>query len=190
MSKYNKNGFTLVEMILVTAIIGILAGITLNVINIRRVQERARDSRRVADLKRIQTALELYFSDNRSYPSSSNVWMFVQSIHLGAMGDVVGLDQTLMNGYMAEVPRDPRHEEEMPTGVTCTGINYYAYRYISDGDVSVGAGSYVLAVTMETTDKAAESLCSEIPNCTDTDSDIECGTNISSDYCYCVQNPL
>lgn len=67
MKNTKKKAFTLIELLVVIAIIGILA--TLAVVSLQSARARARDSKRVADVKQMQTALELYFNDNNSYPS-------------------------------------------------------------------------------------------------------------------------
>ncbi len=67
MKKTNK-GFTLIELLVVIAIIGLLA--TLSVVALNNARERARDSRRVSDIKQMQTALELYFNANDKYPTA------------------------------------------------------------------------------------------------------------------------
>lgn len=65
-----SNGFTLLELLTVIAIIGIL--ITVATASYSFAQKKARDSRRQGDLKAIQNALELYYSENSSsYPTSS-----------------------------------------------------------------------------------------------------------------------
>ena len=46
-------------------IIGLLA--TLAIVSLRGAQRKARDTKRVADAKQLQTAVELYYSENR-YP--------------------------------------------------------------------------------------------------------------------------
>lgn len=71
-----KPGFTLIEMLVVVSIIGILAGIALMGIN--RARARARDNRRIADLKTIQIALELYFQsqgDDGTYPYPADIYL-------------------------------------------------------------------------------------------------------------------
>lgn len=67
MKKRNK-GFTLIELLIVIAIIGILSSIVIASLNSAR--KKARDSRRVADIKQIQLALEMYFDANTSYPTT------------------------------------------------------------------------------------------------------------------------
>lgn len=68
--KKNKKGFTLIELLVVIAIIGLLA--TLSVIALNTARMKARDARRVSDVKQIQTALEMYFDSNAAYPSKAD----------------------------------------------------------------------------------------------------------------------
>lgn len=61
----SQNGFTLIELLVVIAIIGILSSVVLASLNSARV--KARDARRVADLKQIQVAEELFYDANGFY---------------------------------------------------------------------------------------------------------------------------
>ena len=63
----NKKGFTLIELLIVIAIIALLA--TLAIISLTTAQRKARDTKRLADVKSIQSSVELYYSDNSSYPT-------------------------------------------------------------------------------------------------------------------------
>jgi prepilin-type N-terminal cleavage/methylation domain-containing protein len=65
----NKRGFTLIELLVVIAIIGLLS--TLSVVALNNARSRARDARRVADVKQIQTALELYYNAVNQYPTDA-----------------------------------------------------------------------------------------------------------------------
>ncbi len=63
----NKKGFTLIELLVVIAIIGLLS--TLAVVALSSARTKARDAKRTADMKQVQTAMELYYNTNSAYPS-------------------------------------------------------------------------------------------------------------------------
>lgn len=64
----NTFGFTLVELMVVIAIIGILA--TLILVTLDNTKSTARNTRRLADIKELQLALKLYYNDNGFYPTA------------------------------------------------------------------------------------------------------------------------
>ncbi|MDD4412701.1 MAG: prepilin-type N-terminal cleavage/methylation domain-containing protein [Patescibacteria group bacterium] len=64
----NNKGFTLIELLVVIVIIGILA--TLATVALSSARGKARDARRVSDVKQIMTALEMYYNDAQGYPAS------------------------------------------------------------------------------------------------------------------------
>jgi len=92
-SKQQK-GFTLIELLVVVAIIGLLASIILASLNTAR--QKGRDARRIADMKEIQTALELYYSDHNAYPTAAT-----QATAATALTALVS------GGYMSVVSDDP-----------------------------------------------------------------------------------
>ncbi|RJQ37534.1 type II secretion system protein [Candidatus Parcubacteria bacterium] len=68
-AKRTEKGFTLIELLVVIAIIGILASIVLASLNTAR--QKSRDARRIADVKQIQLALELFADGNsQEYPDT------------------------------------------------------------------------------------------------------------------------
>lgn len=66
--KKTTKGFTLIELLVVIAIIGILSSVVLASLNTARL--KSRDTRRLADIKQIQLALQLYFDANGAYPAT------------------------------------------------------------------------------------------------------------------------
>lgn len=62
-----KKGFTLIELLVIMAIIGLLFSIILAYLNNART--KARDARRLADLKEFTLALSVFFDDNQRYPT-------------------------------------------------------------------------------------------------------------------------
>jgi prepilin-type N-terminal cleavage/methylation domain-containing protein len=102
MNKKRKKGFTLIELLVVIAIIGLLA--TLSVVALNNARERARDSRRVSDIRQIQTALEMYYNENPTvgYPASTTA--------------------LVSSGFMNPIPTAPT-----PADGGCAANNTYVY---------------------------------------------------------------
>src|SRR5581483_4183652 len=65
-SMNNQRGFTLLEMMVVVAIIAILAAILIP--NFTHARAQAATSACMSNMKTIATAMELYYTDNQAYP--------------------------------------------------------------------------------------------------------------------------
>jgi prepilin-type N-terminal cleavage/methylation domain-containing protein len=100
----NSKGFTLIELLVVIAIIGLLS--TLAVVALNSARAKSRDSKRISDIKQVQTALELYYADQNGYPAANtavtlggaNSDVLSEDGFSGAAGDTV---------YMGQVPDAP-----------------------------------------------------------------------------------
>ena len=74
---FYDRGFTLIELLVVISIIIILASVVLNTISTSRA--KARDTKRISDLKQIRIALELYRQDHGDYPVTTNPDYFLDN---------------------------------------------------------------------------------------------------------------
>jgi prepilin-type N-terminal cleavage/methylation domain-containing protein len=107
--------FTLIELLIVVAIIAILAAIA--VPNLLEAQTRSKVSRAQSDLRTIATALEAYFTDNNRYPPSTLVPRFARLIPL-----------TTPIAYMASIPLDVfQGKDEAPGPPWMRRKGNYAY---------------------------------------------------------------
>ncbi|MEI7451622.1 MAG: choice-of-anchor tandem repeat GloVer-containing protein [Candidatus Falkowbacteria bacterium] len=136
MHRKNKNlGFTLIELLVVIAIIGILA--TIAVVALQNARAKARDARRVADVKQMQTALELFFNDKQRYPSSDEF----------SVGSIFSTSTQGTTTYMSIVPTPPTPAD----GICASVVNKsYVYSPSSDGNsytISYCLGGNISAVT-------------------------------------------
>ena len=89
-----SKGFTLIELLVVIAIIGILASIVLASLDSAR--KKGRDARRIADVKQLQLALELYYDACNAFPTA-----LTAGVTGSACSGLVG------PGYISTIPNDP-----------------------------------------------------------------------------------
>lgn len=66
-----NKGFTLVELMIVIAVLSVLLGMVLIAIDPQKVIEDTKDSRARAEMNQLKTALQLYFNDNNAYPEGT-----------------------------------------------------------------------------------------------------------------------
>lgn len=132
-AKRGEKGFTLIELLVVIAIIGILATIVL--VSLNTARQKARDTRRISDLRQVALALEMYYDDNGGYPADV----------IANDDDWAVLDTELEASpiYMTSVPTDP------------TNSGSYVYKYHPNGTTANGATDYVLGATLENTSHSA-----------------------------------
>lgn len=132
--KSNK-GFTLIELLVVIAIIGILAGIVL--VSLGGARTSARDAKRQADIRSINTAMVLCYDD----PNCGAAQAYIQS---AAAPAAIGTHLPIM-------PKDPGPgnpvygwRDNTATG-TNTNQSYCAYATLERASPTAGNKIYFVA---------------------------------------------
>jgi prepilin-type N-terminal cleavage/methylation domain-containing protein len=120
-----SDGFTLVEILIAVAIIGLL--LVLLLVNWKKQIDRGRDMQRKADLHKIQKAFEEYYNDFNCYPSLT---ILNNCGSTGKPGDTpAGLSP-----YLPSIPCDP--------------ITKVPYKYVPLDETNLCAG-YRILTTLE-----------------------------------------
>ncbi len=140
-SKPTSRGFSLIELLIVVAIISIL--VTLGASSWTSAQKKGRDTQRISDLRSIASELEKYYSDGNAYPNNSSGG----SSFACADGTAVNWSSAAANftckastsptastiSYMKSVPTDP------------TGAAEYCYK----SSAASNSQSYTLYTKLE-----------------------------------------
>jgi prepilin-type N-terminal cleavage/methylation domain-containing protein len=115
-----RHAFTLVELLVVIAIIGLLS--TIAIVSLTSARSKARDTKRLADIHQITTAMQLYRQDNGNYPDPGALGCTGGSTAYYCLGHGDGgscwpgipyhgctaLDNA-MSPYIAKIPDDPEN---------------------------------------------------------------------------------
>ena len=119
----NQDGFTLIELMVVILIIGLLA--TIVVQNLRSATDKAKRVKAQADISQIKSALDRYYLDAGSYPTSD------QGLPALMAAPTSGNDPKDWGGpYIERMPLDPWGR---PYFYQSDGNEYLLKSYGADG---------------------------------------------------------
>lgn len=146
LSKKDRHGFTIVELLIVIVVIAILAAIS--VVAYTGIQQRGRDSQRESDVAVITKALEMYYIDNGRYPAGSGSTTINSGWSTTADASWANLATHLVPKYISSLPGDP----VSASGASPLSAGNYNYAYFGNhaGAYCAGVGqAYVLVYNFE-----------------------------------------
>ena len=126
-----SRGFTIVEIIIVIALIGVLSAFFINTST--NSLKKGRDGKRKSDLEQIRSGIETYRADCDTYPLS-----------LTFGGALTGNDSTIRcpstTLYMSLTPQDPQNAQGLSYLYWSNGVTYQICATLETGSGSVTCG--------------------------------------------------
>lgn len=163
--RINRSGFTIVELLTVIVVIAILAGITIIAYN--GIQARSRDDRRRTDVANIEKAMELYYSDNGTYPKPTGATGSIINPSWYTSGDSSwNMLSGLLVGSQAidAVPVDPRNISNI-SPLAAGGYSYAVFVNTGSYCGSSSGQMYLIIYRLEGSaqEKSSEGPCTNNP---------------------------
>ena len=119
----NNSGFTLIEVLVAATIVGLLS--TIGLTGFQAIGRSGRDALRKTDLEAIRSALEIYKSENGSYPASSSC----------------SASSVLVPNYINTYPSDPKSDSYKYCYIKDTNLTYRLCAHLENGS-SVASSNY------------------------------------------------
>jgi len=150
--KKDTSGFTIVELLIVIAVIGILA--TISVVGFSRTQTMTRDAQRSSKSSVIVEALEKYYDKNGEYPSCSAVTSSVSNV-----------TTAVLPGINSDALVTPKSTDAAANSIQCQDLTNIAtdpdiFAYIGDGSAACTSGQSCLEFTLKYKDEIANQIVS------------------------------
>lgn len=143
--KTGQKGFTLVELLVVVAIIAVLAGVVIVAINPAALLQKSRDATRLQDVENIHKAMSLALADGEITLTATGTCGTCTSLSgtqavdgTGWVKFAIPTGKTGLAKYLPTLPADPLN----------TGTNVYTY-----GGTTTG---YEINTVLESADNAAK----------------------------------
>jgi general secretion pathway protein G len=175
-SPFGQKGFTLIELLVVISIIGLLSTVAMT--SLSGARKKANDTKRIAELKQLQNALELYYANHGSYPSTGSISTTL--CDPGCVGMTSNSTTTanwipnlVAEGYLSALPRDPSPKDRARNSsghgacyMYASNGTYFilsAWATAETGPISTGSPFYSRAGFRESTITSQYYLCNH-PN--------------------------
>ncbi len=133
-SRSKIGGFTVVELLVVTAIIVLLGSLIL--VQVSSSRTRARDAEREAEIKTLQNSLAIYIVNNKTYPIFSGPFTGADSASTALLND----------GALQQIPLDPSNSGNYRYVYASTDGSTYTITYYLETNSIFGKSAGVQTV--------------------------------------------
>lgn len=147
MQQKKINGFTIVEMLVIVAIISILAGLTS--FSVGYVRAKNRDSNRKTDFNKIKLALEQYKEKSGTYPNPADYESSPNPaiLTIDKSNEPDFLSPLVSDGILVFVPGDPY--SAYPKYIPDYEGHHYEYGYLPSSLTGMSENYYVMICPIE-----------------------------------------
>lgn len=149
----NKNGFTLIEILIVMAIIAMLAAIVVVAINPARQFAQARNTQRWATVNTVLNSVNQNMIDNKGVFTCANPIPVTAKNIADSTSDPAGVDlcNCLVPTYVASMPYDPTAVGASYTDCTTYNAGYTILQSATTGRITVAAPAAELGTAISAT---------------------------------------
>ncbi len=152
MKSFSENGFTLIELMLVVAIIGITAALIIFYINPVQQFASARNTQRSSDLATILSAVSQNMADNKGTFNCSSGAIPTSSEKMASSGtSTYNIVPCLVPNYLPILPHDPSAGGAHYAGTADYDAGYAIVQDATSGRITVNAPSAELGKTISIT---------------------------------------
>lgn len=146
-----QTGFTIIELLIVIALIGILSSLVY--MGVGNSQKRGRDTERAADIDTIHAQLEEYYTDKGAYPNTINTTvlpgLFPDAL-VDPSGDSITIDTPVASQAAAQATANPTGSPDYvyipyPTGCDSTNCRGYILKSFIENPTLPMTNPYVRA---------------------------------------------
>lgn len=166
-----SKGFTIMELLVAIAIIGLLASVVL--VSVNESRGNARDAKRISDLHDLRIAIEMYANENNGqYPLNKNLgaWIGDEITDAASTGnryrELHGISPSGggLRKYMNKIPTDPKWKN----GINHADVGAHGYAYHNKWQCDVDGGgnpiNYVVLLEKTMESKSNYNYEEECPN--------------------------